>query len=112
MLVGNELETDYRKRQTDSANVYGNMRIVHFVSLEEYNRMNGESKTLAADEVLVYAFRDPYTEETFAIRGGSGFRVKKHLSGFPVTGDVTSSIVSSMFVVVPDFAHALKPMMK
>ena len=112
MLVGNELETDYRKLQTDSANVYGNMRIVNFVPLEDYNRMNGESKTLAADEVLIYAFRDPYTEDTFAIRGGSSFRVKEHLADFPVTGDVTSNIVSSMFVVVPDFAHVLKPMME
>ena len=112
MLVGNELETDYRKLQTDSANVYGNMRIVHFVPLEDYNRMASERKTLAADEVLVYAFRDPYTEDTFAIRGGSSFHVKEHLSDFPVTGDVTSNIVSSMFVVVPDFAHALKLMME
>lgn len=111
MLVGNELETDYRKLQTDSANVYGNMRIVHFVPLEDYNRMAGEHKTLAVNEVLVYAFRDPYTEDTFAIRSGSSFRVKEQLSDFPVTGDAASNIVSSMFVVVPDFARALEPMM-
>lgn len=112
MMIENELETDYRKLQTDSANVYGNVRIVHFVPLEDYNRMSGESETLAADEVLVYAFRDPYTEDTFAIRSGNSFRVKEHLSAFPVAGDVTSNIVSSMFVVVPDFAHTLAPMME
>ncbi|MBR4289697.1 MAG: ABC transporter permease [Oscillospiraceae bacterium] len=110
-LFGSELELDPNNMKVSSANVYGDVRIVNFVPLEDYNRMSGADFTLEPDEILLFAFRTPYEEENLVLRGtGLSFRVKEHLSEFPIDGDTTSNVMSSLYVVVPDFYETLKPL--
>lgn len=110
-MSGAELELDPNNMKVSSANVYGDVRIVNFVPLEDYNRMSGNNYTLAPDEVLVYAFRSAYNEEELKLRGtGLTFRVKEHLQDFPIDGDTTSNVMSSLYVVVPDFYQTLAPL--
>lgn len=110
-MFGSELELDPNNMKVSSASVYGNVWLVNFVPLEDYNRMNGADYTLAPDEVLIYSFRSPYTEEELTLRGtGRSFRVKEHLSDFPIDGDSASNVMSSLYVVVPDFYQTLAPL--
>ena len=110
-MFGSELELDPNNMKVSSANVYGDVRIVNFVPLEDYNRMSGTDYTLAPDEVLIYSFRAPYNEQSLTLRGTDrSFRVKEHLSDFPVDGDVSSNVMSSLYVVVPDFYQSLAPL--
>lgn len=110
-LFGSELELDPNNMKVSSANVYGDVRIVNFVPLEDYNRMSGNNHTLAPDEVLIYAFRSAYNEEELTLRGtGRCFRVKEHLLDFPIDGDSSSNVMPSLFVVVPDFYQTLRPL--
>ena len=110
-LFGSELELDPNNMKVSSANVYGDVRIVNFVPLEDYNRMSGNNHTLAPDEVLIYAFRSAYNEEELTLRGtGLSFRVKEHLQDFPIDGDTVSNAMSPLCVVVPDFYQTLAPL--
>lgn len=110
-MFGSELELDPNNMKVSSANVYGDVRIVNFVPLEDYNRMSGADYTLEQDEVLVYAFRTPYDKEELELRGTDlRFHVKEHLSEFPIDGDTSSNVMSSLYVVVPDFVQTLKPL--
>ena len=110
-MFGSELELDPNNMKVSSTNVYGDVRLVNFVPLEDYNRMSGTNHTLAQDEVLTFAFRSPYHEEELTLRGtGLSFRVKEHLSDFPIDGDSASNVMSSLYVVVPDFNQTLAPL--
>ena len=110
-MFGSELELDPNNMKVSSTNVYGDVWLVNFVPLEDYNRMSGTNHTLAQDEVLTFAFRAPYDEEKLVLRGtGLSFRVKEHLSDFPIDGDAASNVMSSLFVVVPDFYQTLAPL--
>ena len=110
-MFGSELELDPNNMKVSSANVYGDVRIVNFVPLEDYNRMSGADYTLEQDEVLVYAFRTPYDKEELELRGtGLRFHVKEHLPEFPIDGDTSSNVMSSLYVVVPDFGNTLAPL--
>ena len=102
-MFGSELELDPQNMKISSSNVYADVRIVNFVPLEDYNRMTGKEVVLSDDEVLIYAFRTPYEEETLTLRGTSCvFRVKEQLSDFSIDGDTTSNVMSSLYVVVSD----------
>lgn len=110
-MFGSELELDPNHMKVSSSNVYGDVWLVNFVPLEDYNRMSGKDDVLAPDEVLVYAFRSPYNEEELTLRGTAlSFRVKEHLSDFPINGDSASNVMSSLYVVVPDFYQTLAPL--
>lgn len=110
-LFGSELELDPSNMKVSSANVYGDVRIVNFVPLEDYNWMSGRDYTLEQNEVLIYAFRSPYDEEELELRGTDlSFHVKEHLPEFPIDGDTSSNVMSSLYVVIPDFEQTLGPL--
>ncbi len=110
-LFGSELELDPANMKINSADVYADVRFVNFVLLEDYNRMTGKEAVLADDEVLIYAFRTPYEEDMLTLRGTSCvFQVKEQLNDFPIDGDTTSNVMSSLYVVVPDLSQSLSPL--
>ncbi|MBO4938364.1 MAG: ABC transporter permease [Oscillospiraceae bacterium] len=110
-MFDSELELDPNNMRVSSANVYGDVWLVNFVPLEDYNRMSGTAYTLAPDEVLIYSFRSPYNEQSLTLRGmDRSFRIKEHLSDFPINGDSASNVMSSLYVVVPDFYQTLVPL--
>jgi putative ABC transport system permease protein len=108
MLTGNELETDPTKLVVTSLDVYNNLRLINFIPVDDYNALSGRNVSLAPDEVLVYSFRRMFDADTFAIRGGAEYKVKEHLAEFPVNAAAAMDIVSTMFIVVPDFDSCLE----
>lgn len=88
---------------------YTSILDVKFVPLEDYNAQTGQNETLKDDEVLLYNSRNKITNETFGIKGYTGeFRVKKNLTSFFETGDTAAaSIISTLFVVLPNYEKDL-----
>lgn len=109
-LFGSVLETDSEKIAVDSANIYGDLRIISFIPLEDYNRLAGTNETLEDGEILVYALGKPYEQDTLTISESSTtFLVKKHLDTFPLEEYSDLSFVPVLYAVIPDFSQTLKP---
>ncbi|MGN0777814.1 MAG: FtsX-like permease family protein [Aristaeellaceae bacterium] len=106
-LTGNVVECDMDKAQIDPLNPYRGVYMLYFVCLEDYNRSCAEPETLAPGECLIYAERSTYTENTLALRGGPGFRVKRVLPQMTTIGMSAALTVPSLYVVVPDFTPSL-----
>ncbi len=107
-LFGSELELNPENMKVSSV---GDLRIINFVPLAAYNRISGKEVSLEDDEVLIHAFRTPYEEDTLTLRGTEcSFRVKDQLKEFPIDGDTASNVMSSIYVVVPDFKQSLSPL--
>ena len=101
------VECDESRVQLNPVDPYHDVRALYFICLEDYNRANGASETLAPGECLIYAERTTYTEDTFAVRGGPGFRVKRHLESMNTIGESASLLMASLYIVVPDFKPSL-----
>lgn len=95
---GDFFETDQSKVQVTSID---QVAVVYFIPLSDYNAQSGESRTLDAGEVLVYASRTPYEEETFSMLG-QHFKVADHLDTFMDFGFSSAGLTDSYFVIVSD----------
>ncbi|MGN0745286.1 MAG: FtsX-like permease family protein [Aristaeellaceae bacterium] len=107
LLRDGVVECDVSQVQLNPVDPYHDVRALYFICLEDYNRANGDSETLAPGECLIYAERTAYTEDTFAVRGGPGFRVKRHLESMNTVGESASLLMASLYIVVPDFKPSL-----
>jgi len=109
-IQGVELETDVSKINVTSANVYGDVCVINFIPLEDYNRMIGANRILESDEILLYAFRTNYTHDTLTIRGAdTTFRIAERLESFPIDADATVNVMGSLYLVIPDFQTTIAP---
>ena len=107
LLRDGVVECDVSQVQLNPVDPYHDVRALYFICLEDYNRANGASATLDPGECLIYAERTTYTEDTFAVRGGPGFRVKRHLESMNTIGESASLLMASLYIVVPDFKPSL-----
>ena len=85
-----------------SLDTYANVHQFQLIPLSDYNRMTGETETLAEDEVLLYAYRTEYTGDRISFNGGGSFRIKRQLESFVVNGDAAMDAVSTIVLIVPD----------
>lgn len=112
-LRGAELELDPSDMAIESVNIYGDIRLLSFVPLEDYNRMTGNHYALEEDEILIYPYRSAYDEDTLSIRGTDmTFRIRDRLDSFPIDGNAAMNIASTIYAVVPNFEETLAPLMK
>lgn len=72
-----------------------------FVTLEDYNRIMGEEKTLKADEILIYSNRQTYPYESMRLFDRK-YRVAEKLDDFIGNGEYESMMSSTQYIVVPD----------
>lgn len=110
-LQDNNLETNPDRMRINSTNIYGDVRTVLFVPLEDYNRLTRNDCALQPGEALLYEFHADYDEEVLDIpAAGLSFRIKERVSDFPVDTDSLSSITPSMYLVIPDIQATLEPL--
>lgn len=84
--------------------------LAYFVSLDDYNRLMGETKTLGENEVLVYPFRTEYTAPTFQINDSNAYQVKEVVDDFVSNGTSAMTAFPTIFVFVPDLASFTAPL--
>ncbi len=81
---------------------YDNVGYLSVVSLNDYNRLMGENRTLDEKECLIYCERLNYRHNTFTMEYSETYTVKEHLKNFKVDADRNKIIVPTMFLVVKD----------
>ncbi len=80
----------------------GNYRQIFIVPLEDYNKVMGESKTLADDEVLIYSTKSDYDYDTITLEDAGTWKVKEVVDDFTDNGNDVMSVIASVFIFVPD----------
>lgn len=80
----------------------GNYRQIFIVPLEDYNKVMGESKTLADDEVLIYSTKSDYDYDTITLEDAGTWKVKEVVDNFSDNGNDVMSVIASVFIFVPD----------
>ncbi len=99
LLDGGNLTVDASGASaTDSTHVIQ----IHFVPLEEYNALTGQSLTLEDGQVYVATLRMDFDADTLSIDGGMTRRVMKR-EITPLDGAAVANITPSLTVVVRDF---------
>lgn len=73
-----------------------------FIPLSDYNRAMGTNEALSDGEALVYSYRADFSGDSITING-EATRVRKVLNSFFDVGEIKSSVMPSLLVVVPDF---------
>lgn len=77
-----------------------------FVSLEDYNRVKGDSLSLEEGEVYVYADGFNFDSDRLEL-GGDSLTVKGRLSSFIDMGDIVfGSVFPTLAIAVPDLGYA------
>ena len=109
-LKGTQLDPDPANFEYDSVDVYGDVRVLHFIPLEDYNTFAGANEILNPGEALIYATRNPYRADELTILGSTSLRIVKQLDSFPVDGGAAMDMFSHLILVVPDFETILEPL--
>ncbi len=93
---GNQYEINMNKLSaTDVENVY----VLMFLSLDDYNDIMGESRTLKDDEILLYSPRQKYEGQTFKL-SGKEYKISEQLENFVGNGQIASNISSAYYIVL------------
>lgn len=88
---------------------YDKVGYLYIISLEDYNRMTGNSEELAEEECLLYSQRREVTSDTFTMEGQKPYKVKKVLDEVEVFQNVDDKILPSVYIVVKDFEQFAEP---
>lgn len=81
------------------------------ISLADFNRVTGQTKTLADDECLLYGVRYEHKAQTFSLAGGKPYAVKEVLREAFDQGNAIVSMVPTVLVVVRDFDAFIEPVL-
>ena len=80
----------------------------YFIPLSDYNAATGSNVTLNDGEALIYVYRDKYERNTIAFNGGKSFDIVGQVDDFHPDGDAEMSIVSTMYLFVPNLESAVE----
>ena len=80
------------------------IRSVYMISLEDYNRLTGESREMTDDELLLYPFKSDYDYDRISIAGFGTWNVELlEQQPFPV-GTAQANAEGSYFIVLKDLS--------
>ena len=90
-----------------------NMWQVFVVPLEDYNRTMGTDKTLEPGQAMIYTPRSShYPESSVTLPDGTTYEITKQLDDFAQNGLSAMDVVSSMYLIVPDYDAVKESMMQ
>lgn len=75
--------------------------VLFFITLEDYNSIEGEKRTLDDGEILLYSNRVQYEEPVLKLFGKE-YRVAEKLDHFMGNGMVSASMSNAQFIVIKD----------
>ena len=102
LLTGNSFERADRSTLMD----YERAVDMVILPLEDYNRMTGQSLTLAPDEAYICSPRLAYTQPDLNI-GELCYRIKGQQPNFGGFGADSANITTTVYLIVPDFDAAV-----
>ncbi len=89
---------------------YDRVGYLYVISVADYNRMMGESKSLSEDECLIYCNRLTTQWERFAPEYGCTYTVVERLTRFREDGGALAMTMPSVYLVVPDVYAFTEPL--
>lgn len=101
---------DEGKITNDPSANYMSTKEIYIISLNDYNKLMNENKTLAANEVFVFITADmKYKGDTISIKDERTYKIKEHLSDFVFCGKYVDSITPSVFIITNDIEKTVEP---
>lgn len=100
---------DYENVESVSLSDYDNVGYLYVISLEDYNHMVGEEKTLEDGECFLYCKRLETQWETFGMEIGSKYQVKERLERFREDGEALAMTMPCVYMVVKDVRAFAEP---
>lgn len=85
----------------DSLDSYTKLSEMTLIPLDEYNQLENQTVTLRENEVLLYTLKGKPIKNNITI-AGQEFQIKEQLKDFKATGNTSTSLTDSYFVVVKD----------
>ena len=111
ILEDGVVETDRQKLESITMDNYYKMIQFYFVPLADYNRLMGTNKTLSNGEAMVYFTRGKFKSDTLSFKNGLSFDIVEVLKENIDNGNAKADILSSLFIVVPDFESTVEQLM-
>ena len=85
-----------------NSDIYNDINNLIFVSLEDYNRITSENKSLEDGEVLLYSNRENYNYDTISVFDRE-YKISEKVNEFLGNGIISANVASSQYIVVKDF---------
>lgn len=114
-IENGEIETDSKHlesfMQSMSGMNFADVWQIGVISLEDYNKITGESETLNANEIMLYTSKDTdYENSTISFGDGEAFNIKKKLKAFISNGTEDYQLLPTMYMVVSDLEKIIHPL--
>ena len=95
-------EYKYEERyEAEVTSALNSMDELFLITLDDYNSVMGEQKTLADGEILIYSNRTSYDQPTFRLFDRE-YRVAERLEHFVGNGLYSANISNTFYIVLPD----------
>lgn len=108
LLRNGEAETDVARVGSVSLSDYANLYSFYFIPLSDYNAFTGQQEVLQDGEAIACVYQGEFSRDSVSFRGGQTFQIVRYIEDLPVQGDLILTSTSSMALVVPDLAYAVK----
>lgn len=94
-------EDRFVTNSNSNSDIYNDMNNLIFITLEDYNRVASENKSLGDGEVLLYSNREKYSDDTIKIFDRE-YKILEKVNKFLGNGIISANIASSQYIVVKD----------
>lgn len=97
---------------TSKTESFSDQTLIFFVSLDDYNRITGNTETLSEGEVLVNTTKNLQIDaNSIEIEGGKTFVIRKEIDKFLDTSIDVMNMSPSIYLVTDQIEEAVSPMM-
>lgn len=100
---GNHFKKDMVADESTDALYYQTVSDLVIIPLDDYNRLTGESKSLAANEAMIFSVGDNYGEPTIAF-GTEQFIITEELESIPMDFKKQQNLGYKYYLIVKDDA--------
>lgn len=88
---------------------YDRIGYLKVISLDEYNRILNENKTLTDDECLMYCSRIKYNNNLFTVEYGKTYQIKEYLTEMYDDNEAVAMTAPVIYMVINDINEFTKP---
>lgn len=100
---GNHFLKDMVEDESTDATYYQRVSNMTLIPLDDYNRITGENKSQAENEMLIFSVGDNYGEQTLVF-GDQQYVIKEELEAIPMDFKKTQDMGQTYYLIVKDEA--------
>ena len=108
LVSGDAVQADHNAVLDSFGINYDDIRMLYFVSVDDYNHIMGTDYTLSSGEALLHTLRCTYSRDSLSMNG-----CELHIAGtvdeFIPIGEASTMVIPSLMLVIPDY-DTLRPL--